>query len=89
MSESNWPGLVKQDDPDFSNPRYQRRIVALYRLIPFVENIHEVRLSCGHEPLLLGHDPMPEVGMWVFCGDCRDEEKKRAGSSDNPAPLEK
>lgn len=77
MGESNWPGLVKQDDPDFHNPLYQRRIVELHRVIPFVENIHEVMLSCGHQPLLLGDKPMPEVGMEVFCGDCRDEAKKQ------------
>ena len=76
MGESNWPGLVKNTDPDFYDPRFQRRIVSMRRVIPFVENIHEVLLSCGHEPLLLGDKPMPEVGMSVFCGDCRDEEKK-------------
>lgn len=75
MSESNWPGLVRQSDPDFNDPRYQRRIMKLWRPIPMIENIHEALLSCGHEPLILGDNPLPAVGMDVFCGDCRDKGK--------------
>lgn len=77
MTENNWPGLVSKNDPDFHDPRYQRRIVKLTRPIPIpiVENIHEATLECGHEPLVLGDNPMPEAGMTVFCGDCRDEAK--------------
>lgn len=73
--ESNWPGLVSQSDPDFNDPRYQRRIEKLWRPIPIVENVYEVILSCGHSPLLLGDNPTPELGMHVFCGDCRDKDK--------------
>lgn len=73
---SDWPGLVSKDDPDFNEPRFQRRIVDLWRPIPIIENVHEVRLECGHEPLLLGDNPMPQVGMTCFCGDCRDAEKR-------------
>jgi hypothetical protein len=72
---ANWPGLVKSDDPDFNDPRFQRRVEALWRPIPIVENVHEARLECGHEPLLLGDNP-PRVGTKCFCGDCRDLQKE-------------
>jgi hypothetical protein len=74
MSESNWPGLVKSDDPDFNDPRFQRRVEALWRPIAIVENIHGARLECGHEPMLVG-DKVPEVGMMCFCADCRNEAR--------------
>ena len=71
---SDWPGLVTTDDPDFTDPRFQRRVEEIWRPVPIVENIHEARLACGHQPLLLG-DKVPEVGATCFCGDCRDAEK--------------
>lgn len=71
---SDWPGLVSKDDPDFNEPRFQRRVIALWLPIPMIENVYEARLECGHEPLLLGGQP-PQVGTTCFCGDCRDAEK--------------
>ena len=73
---SDWPGLVTHDDPDFNDPRFQRRVEEVWRPIPIVENVHEARLECGHQPLLLG-DNIPEVGATCFCGDCRDDARSK------------
>lgn len=78
MTESNWPGLVSKDDPDFHDPRFQRRILRVWRPIPIVSNIHEAVLECGHRPLLLGDNPTPEAGLMIFCGDCRDDALEKA-----------
>lgn len=70
MSETNWPDTYRSDDPRFHDPRYQRRIISLRRVIEIVENVHEVTLECGHEPLFLGDSPKPEVGARCFCPEC-------------------
>lgn len=79
---NKWPGLVNKDDPDFHNPQFQRRILRVRRPIFFVENIHEVLLGCGHEPLLLGGESEPQTGTYVFCGDCRDAVRQSRGSKE-------
>ena len=59
----------RSDDPACRDPRYQRLVIAVKRPIPFVENMHEAKLECGHEPLLMG-GPVPVVGGLCFCPDC-------------------
>ena len=76
--EGDWPGLIREDDPDFHDPRFQRRIVTVKRPIPIVSNMHDATLECGHSPLLVGDNPEPKTGMMIFCGDCRDEFNGRA-----------
>lgn len=57
------------DNPLYHDPRYQRRVLAINRPIAFVENMHELALECGHEPLLMGND-VPKVGDLFFCPTC-------------------
>ena len=59
----------RSDDPRYHDPRHQRRVVAVTRPIAFVENMHDIKLECGHEPLLCG-DQIPQVGDMLFCPTC-------------------
>jgi hypothetical protein len=68
MSDWDFP-IMRSDDPRFHDPRYQRRIVATHRPIPFVENMHDVTLECGHAPLVFC-TPDPKVGDMLFCPTC-------------------
>lgn len=68
--------LYRSDNPITGDPRFLRRILAVRRPIPFVENIHEVKLECGHEPLLLGGQGEPPVGGLYFCPTCYEEMTK-------------
>lgn len=70
---SDWPDLYSSEHPLYHDPRFQRRIVEVHRPIPFVENVHEAILECGHEPLLLGGNHEPEVGECVFCPSCAEK----------------
>ena len=70
---TNWPDLYTSEHPLYRDPCFQRRIVKVWRPIPFVENVHEAALECGHEPLLLGGDHEPQGGESVFCPSCANE----------------
>ena len=59
----------RSDDPRFSDPRYQRRVLVASRPFSFIENMHELILECGHEPLLMGNN-VPAVGDLCFCPTC-------------------
>lgn len=65
----NWPNTYRSDDPRYRDPRFQRRVLSVHRPIPIVENMHQVKLECGHEPLFMG-DQVPEVGGECFCPSC-------------------
>lgn len=62
----------RSDEPLFSDPKFQRRVLAVFRPIAIVENMHEVGLECGHVPLLMGDAP-PAVGDLCFCPSCYEE----------------
>ena len=59
----------------FYDPRFQRRIVAVSRPIPIVENMFDVKFECGHSPFLFA-DAAPAVGDCVFCPGCYEAAKK-------------
>ena len=67
----------KENDPRFTDPRFQRRIVAAHRPIEIVENMHDLVLECGHSPLVFGV-PAPQVGDMCFCPDCAEGTAKAA-----------
>lgn len=67
--------VFRSDDAEFSNPRYQRRIIAATRPIPIVGNMFDVKFDCGHEPLVFG-DVEPTVGDSCFCPDCCEAAKR-------------
>lgn len=67
--------LFRSDDPVTNDPRFQRRILAVRQPIPYVMNIHEVTLECGHEPLLLGGNGSPPVGGLYFCPTCYEQSE--------------
>lgn len=75
--------LVPDSDPRWKDPEWQRRVVRVRRPIEFVSNVNEVRLECGHEPLLLG-DKVPAVGDLQFCPDCFDEAARRSEHLPHP-----
>jgi hypothetical protein len=72
----NWPGLYRASELPADQSEFLRRVLAVHRPIPIVENIHEARLECGHEPLLLGGKGPPEVGTLMFCPDCYEKARK-------------
>lgn len=71
----DWPDTYRSDDPRCSDPRFQRRVEAVSHPIPFVSNMLEVSLACGHAPLLFA-DEEPKVGDQSFCPDCYDDAQK-------------
>ncbi|HXA24434.1 MAG TPA: hypothetical protein VNW90_19275 [Acetobacteraceae bacterium] len=70
------PVIYRTDDPLTADPRFLRRVLAVCRPIPIVSNIHEVKLECGHEPLLLGGRSSPQVGDLSFCPSCYELAKE-------------
>ena len=66
--------MVDETDPDWSDPRFQQRVVKVERLIPIIENAHGITLECGHREEAWG-GPTLRVGMMVFCAGCCDEAK--------------
>jgi len=68
MGDPPFP-MVRSDDPRFQDPRFQRLILKTHRPIPFVENMHDVTLECGHAPLVFC-TPDPKVGDRIFCPNC-------------------
>lgn len=63
----------RSDNPVTQNPRFRRRITEIRR--PFaglVENMFDLTLECGHEPLAFtgGDVADPAVGDMAFCPDC-------------------
>jgi hypothetical protein len=69
--------VINSKDPQFHDPQFQRRIVAVHRPIAFIENMHDVTLECGHAPLVFV-TPDPKVGEMCHCPDCyaMDERAK-------------
>jgi hypothetical protein len=61
--------MISENAPEARDPRNQRRVVATWRPIAFVENMHDVVLECGHSPLVFGI-PGPNPGDMLFCPDC-------------------
>ena len=61
--------LTPTDTPEARDPRNQRRVVAVWRPVAFVENMHDVVLECGHSPLVFG-TPGPNPGDMMFCPEC-------------------
>ena len=72
MIEPNGWSITRSDDPNFHNPRFQRRIIDTHRPIVFVENMHDVVLECGHSPLVFCV-PDPRIGDTIFCPNCFSE----------------
>lgn len=70
----NW-STTNAQDPQFHDPRFQRRVVEVRRPIPIISNLHDVTLECGHAPLVSGV-PGPKVGDMLFCPDCYDSIKQ-------------
>lgn len=68
--------VYRNDDPLYHNPRHQRRVLAVWRPIEPVENLHEVGLECGHVPVMMGDD-VPAVGDMLFCPTCYEEGKEK------------
>jgi hypothetical protein len=66
--------LYRSNETPCRDARFQRRILWVRRPIAFVENVHEVGLECGHEPLLMG-GPDPRVGGVCFCPTCYERER--------------
>lgn len=71
----DWPGLYRASDLPADQKQFLRRILAVRRPIPIVENVHEVTLECGHEPLILGGPGTPQVGVSIFCPTCYEEAR--------------
>ncbi len=72
MKDDIFGNLYRSDDPRYSDPRFQRRVLEVTRPVVIVENLHEVKLECGHEPTLMG-DMVPKVGEMFFCPKCYEE----------------
>lgn len=62
---------TKSDDPEFNDPRFQRRVVKVERPIPIIENMFDVVLDCGHSPLVF-NDREVQAGQMMFCPECRE-----------------
>lgn len=68
----NWPDLYRSDSAVYHDPRWQRRVVGRCHPVAIVENVIELKLECGHEPLAMG-DNIPAVGALCFCPTCYEE----------------
>jgi hypothetical protein len=62
----------RSDDPRTHDPRFQRRVVSVFRPIPIVENMFDVTLECGHAPLAFNDSPI-QVGSTIFCPSCYEQ----------------
>lgn len=72
---TNWPNTYRSDDPRASDPRFQRRVVAIHRPIAIIENMWDVQLDCGHAPLFFS-DTALEVGAQCFCPTCYENQRE-------------
>lgn len=68
--------VINTKDPQFHDPRFQRRIVEVRRPIEIIENMYDVKLECGHSPLIFGI-PGPKVGDMIHCPDCYAMDMER------------
>lgn len=72
---SDGPRQYRSDDALFRDPRFQRRVVAIYCPIAIIDNMFDVTLECGHAPLLFS-DAGLKVGEQCFCPTCYEEAEK-------------
>ena len=60
-----------KDDAIANDPRFQRRVVSIEYPIPFISNMINPKLECGHAPLCVGDQAEAlKIGDLCFCPYC-------------------